>query len=395
MHQDSPYWPSDAGIPVSMTVHDLNYLERPDYSPERKKRKTRQLQRKIDRCSGLVYISGFVQEQVKSHLQVPAHTCERVIFNGVSPVSAGKTEPAAAPYLFSIGLHPLKNYAVALPLLVAEPELRWVIAGSDVHGHRAKLEEAAGEMGVSDRLQFAGAVTEQEKNVLYAGCRALVFPSLAEGFGLPVLEAMSAGKPVFLSTLTSLPEVGGTEAYYFQDFEPATIISTFRKGISEYDNDPGKRKDLKQWAGHFTWKRQLHIISVFQKFTGKPRKKPTKLKMNLNDLNKIYFIGTGGIGMSALARYFLLHGMEVHGYDRTETPLTRALADEGMQIHYTDDVSYIPEGVDLVVYTPAVPQRPHRAELVPRPRLSGEEARRGARYHQQGQTMCSTGGYAR
>lgn len=78
--------------------------------------------------------------------------------------------------------------------------------------------------------------------------------------------------------------------------------------------------------------------------------------MNFNDLKKIYFIGIGGIGMSALARYFLLHGMEVHGYDRTETPLTRALADEGMYVHYTDDVSYIPEGVDLVIYTPAVPK---------------------------------------
>ncbi|MEY4205034.1 MAG: hypothetical protein RL013_2738, partial [Bacteroidota bacterium] len=78
--------------------------------------------------------------------------------------------------------------------------------------------------------------------------------------------------------------------------------------------------------------------------------------MNFNDLKKIYFIGIGGIGMSALARYFLLHGMEVHGYDRTETPLTRALADEGMHVHYTDDVSYIPEGVDLVIYTPAVPK---------------------------------------
>lgn len=78
--------------------------------------------------------------------------------------------------------------------------------------------------------------------------------------------------------------------------------------------------------------------------------------MNFKDLHKIYFIGTGGIGMSALARYFMLHGMEVHGYDRTETPLTRALADEGMHVHYTDDVSCIPEGVDLVVYTPAVPK---------------------------------------
>lgn len=276
MHQDSPYWPAGTGTPVSMTVHDLNYLERPDYSPERKKRKTRQLQRKIDRCHGLVYISGFVREQVKRHLQVPVHTCERVIFNGVSPVSAGKVEPEVEPYLFSIGLHPLKNYDVALPLLVAEPGLRWVIAGPDVHGHRTKLEEAARKMGVSDRLQFAGVVTEQEKNMLYAGCKALVFPSLAEGFGLPVLEAMSAGKPVFLSALTSLPEIGGAEAYYFQDFEPATIISTYRKGIREYEDDPGKKERLKQWAGHFTWERAaadyLGFFDTVLENPGKPDK---------------------------------------------------------------------------------------------------------------------------
>lgn len=78
--------------------------------------------------------------------------------------------------------------------------------------------------------------------------------------------------------------------------------------------------------------------------------------MELNQLHKIYFIGIGGIGMSALARYFIGLGMEVHGYDRTETELTKALAAEGMVIHYTDNVSYIPNGVDLVIFTPAVPK---------------------------------------
>lgn len=78
--------------------------------------------------------------------------------------------------------------------------------------------------------------------------------------------------------------------------------------------------------------------------------------MNFSSIHKIYFIGIGGIGMSALARYFHLHGAEVHGYDRTETDLTRALVAEGMQVHYTDDVSFIPEAVDLVVFTPAVPK---------------------------------------
>ena len=76
--------------------------------------------------------------------------------------------------------------------------------------------------------------------------------------------------------------------------------------------------------------------------------------MELNQLKKIYFIGIGGIGMSALARYFIGRGVEVHGYDKTETVLTQALAAESMKIHYTDDVSMIPINVDLVIYTPAI-----------------------------------------
>ena len=84
--------------------------------------------------------------------------------------------------------------------------------------------------------------------------------------------------------------------------------------------------------------------------------------MELNQIKTIYFVGIGGIGMSALARYFLGRGVAVHGYDKTETELTRALAIEGMHIHYTDDVSCIPEGVDLVVYTPAIPKE--HTELV-------------------------------
>lgn len=78
--------------------------------------------------------------------------------------------------------------------------------------------------------------------------------------------------------------------------------------------------------------------------------------MKLNDIKKIYFVGIGGIGMSALARYFNGRGVEVYGYDKTPTPLTFDLEMEGMLVHYEDDISYIPEGVDLVVYTPAIPK---------------------------------------
>ncbi len=77
-------------------------------------------------------------------------------------------------------------------------------------------------------------------------------------------------------------------------------------------------------------------------------------------MNRYYFIGIGGIGMSAIARYFAARGAAVAGYDLTPSPLTLALESEGIPIHYTDDVAMIPEGFDnastIVVYTPAIPQ---------------------------------------
>jgi UDP-N-acetylmuramate--alanine ligase len=78
--------------------------------------------------------------------------------------------------------------------------------------------------------------------------------------------------------------------------------------------------------------------------------------MNINELRTVYFIGIGGIGMSALARYFKGLGAEIYGYDKTETALTKTLVEEGMHVHYEEDVTKIPAQVDLVVWTPAVPQ---------------------------------------
>ena len=75
-------------------------------------------------------------------------------------------------------------------------------------------------------------------------------------------------------------------------------------------------------------------------------------------MKNIYFIGIGGIGMSAIARYYNFKGLKVSGYDKTPSDLTRALESEGIDVHYEDNVSYIPEDVEntLVIYTPAIPK---------------------------------------
>src|SRR4051812_19240296 len=76
----------------------------------------------------------------------------------------------------------------------------------------------------------------------------------------------------------------------------------------------------------------------------------------LQGIKKVYFIGIGGIGMSAIARYFLSKGIVVSGYDKTPTTLTKELEQEGIAIHYQESLELMEKKPDLVVYTPAVPK---------------------------------------
>lgn len=76
---------------------------------------------------------------------------------------------------------------------------------------------------------------------------------------------------------------------------------------------------------------------------------------NIQNIKKVYFLGIGGIGMSAIARYFKSKGIAVAGYDKTPTALTSQLQQEGIYVHFNDEVSEFPQDADMVVYTPAVP----------------------------------------
>ena len=78
--------------------------------------------------------------------------------------------------------------------------------------------------------------------------------------------------------------------------------------------------------------------------------------MNLKDIKKVYFLGIGGIGMSALARYFRSLGAEVSGYDKTATALTDQLIAEGIALTFEDDVAALPKELDMVIYTPSIPK---------------------------------------
>lgn len=106
--------------------------------------------------------------------------------------------------------------------------------------------------------------------------------------------------------------------------------------------------------------------------------------MNKMEKRNIYFLGIGGIGMSALARYFYQKGCIVSGYDKTLSPLTKKLEEEGILVHYEDNPDLIPENVDLVILTPAIPTdslelnylRDIKANIMKRAEVLGEISRR-------------------
>lgn len=255
-HQDTRIFPFHQKIPIVFTIHDINYYHDPNKSWKKKQSFLQDLQKKIDEASYLVFISAYTLNDVEKHLNI-ANKPRKVIYNGCNipsfvPISSNQTAKIE-PYLFTIGtITDKKNFHV-LPRLLVNSHYKLIIAGivqSDKY--LQKIKDEAIKLGVINQIEFIGSVNDEEKNLYFQNCVALVFPSLAEGFGLPVIEAMHFGKPVFLSKFTSLPEIGGDVAYYFDSFDGDSMRKTLDEGLQHYvQNKPQsaiqKRSQLFSW----------------------------------------------------------------------------------------------------------------------------------------------------
>ena len=169
------------------------------------------------------------------------------------PLLNGKSFKPNRPFLFGMGyVNRKKNYHVLLPLLKNE-SLDMIIAGRlDEPDYVSFIKELAEEMGVADRVHLPGPITEGEKSWYLQNCLAFVHPSLAEGFGAPVVEAMQFGKPLFLSSLTSLPEIGGEDAFYFRTFYPDHMQSVFELGMERYHKEQ-LADSIRNRAKNYDW----------------------------------------------------------------------------------------------------------------------------------------------
>lgn len=237
--QLSRYTGGSIGTKKVITIHDLNFLYEKT-SAHTFKRFMRKHQKYIDRVDHIVAISQYVKEDIQNHLDVKDKQVS-VVYNGYNvneyPNYDSPVYRPVKPFLFSVGMiNTKKNFSV-LPCLLKNNDCELLIAGkNDIcdADYGSKIMKEARRMGVENRVKLLGAISEQDKYWYLKNCMAFAFPSLAEGFGLPVLEAMHFGKPVFLSDKTSLPEIGGNEAYYFHSFDPDHMIEVFDKGIDDY-----------------------------------------------------------------------------------------------------------------------------------------------------------------
>jgi glycosyltransferase involved in cell wall biosynthesis len=258
-YQNTHYMPfRDRRVKVVLSIHDLNFLYDDRKADWKKQKYLRHVQRLVDRADAIVCVSEFSRTDVARHLHTGKKTVA-VIHNGTNLLDAPELGPRSyrpmKPFLFSIGvIHPKKNFHVLLPLLQRNT-LELLIAGRpDDRDYLTQIRKQASRLGVSDQLHVLGTVSEKEKSWYFNHCEAFAFPSLSEGFGLPVVEAMSCGKPLFLSERNALPEIGGEVSFYFRNFEPEHMQQVFATGMSQF-TDLSFRQRIRERSLSFNWHR--------------------------------------------------------------------------------------------------------------------------------------------
>lgn len=261
-------YPAPRGTRHSLcTVHDLNFVHvKGGFS---RWRDTRRMRRLLARNDAVVTISDFVRADLARHLgwQGPGRT----IYNGVRDLSTAPQAPVAGlgeqPFLFHISrLTPSKNVEALLDMMALWPERQLVLAGPTA-ARNAELQARCDALGLRN-VRILTMVSDAQKAWLYAHCQAFLFPSLTEGFGLPPIEALYFGKPVLLSDRTCLPEVGGSAARYWHDFDPVGMRRATEAAIGSFG--PQEAAQARAWAARYNWAdaTEAYIATYLQLLAG-------------------------------------------------------------------------------------------------------------------------------
>jgi glycosyltransferase involved in cell wall biosynthesis len=235
--------PIGCPVPIVVSVHDVSFLEHPDYFPVHRALQLRlTVQRTIRKAARILTGSEFSREAIARayHLDperiavVPnaAADCFHQVRRTAAVRQVLDRFQIAAPFILSVGdLQPRKNHIGLIEafarLIRANPHLphHMVLAGKKTwFAHR--VHDAAKNSGVADRIRFLGFVSDDDLLQLYNACGLFCFPSFYEGFGLPVLEAMACGAAVACSNTSAVPEVADGAALVFNPYNSDEIART-------------------------------------------------------------------------------------------------------------------------------------------------------------------------
>ncbi|MEO6489939.1 MAG: glycosyltransferase family 1 protein [Ferruginibacter sp.] len=257
--QGTMYYPTQKRIKKLLTIHDLNFLYENKKTESKQRKYMRQLQEKINRSDQLTVISNFTLECIQEHLDLK-NIPVQVIYNGCNidyvkePLEKPSFINKGEEFLFTVATIAAKKNFHVLPALLPGNNYKLVIAGiTQEQKYLDKIIFEAKKHNVLERLIIPGPITQGEKWWLLTNTKAFLFPSIAEGFGMPAVEAMNFGIPIFLSTQTCMPEIGGEAAYYFESFDPDDMRKTFKESLAQFTCDPLQSQKVKERAKMFDW----------------------------------------------------------------------------------------------------------------------------------------------
>ena len=250
-----------------VTVHDVFPISGGGYStPDFQRKFSALLREAVERASRIITLSEYTASQVVTHCGVERSRI-RVVPGGAWPETQALSPGDAArerarvvgaghEMLLMVGvIDNRKNVVNALRALqLLPPRYRLVLAGGNGFGSEAVHGFIASQR-LEERVKVLGYVASEALAALYQSASALLFPSLEEGFGFPVLEAMVRGLPVVTSNTSSLPEVGGDAALYADPRDPHSIAAEVTRAVEDLELRREMVRRGVVWSREFTWER--------------------------------------------------------------------------------------------------------------------------------------------
>ncbi|MDH3504986.1 MAG: glycosyltransferase family 4 protein [Nitrospirota bacterium] len=255
-----------------LTIHDVWLTRHPQYSKKLlgQALSSWKLGLRARRVSRVVAVSHFSAREIQEVFHLPSDRIA-VIHHGPSPdmfperddqkfqeVQARLDIPSRPFVLFVGGAEPRKNHTVLFNAFARSPRLAKslsLVAIGEVQSRGANLMVTARELGITDSVYCPGYVSSKDLRLLYSHAEGFVFPSLYEGFGIPLLDAMACGAPIITGTGSALPEVAGDAALYVDPHDPEQLGMEIERLISAPQLQAQLRNKGFERVKHFTWER--------------------------------------------------------------------------------------------------------------------------------------------